>query len=97
LLQLRQGRAVGAGDLLRERRLEDGQGLAELHGAALELPEHLEQLVGGALLPCGTAPPTTLAPSLSRAQPPPWRCVLPYLSPRPRTDMRNVARPAARA
>ncbi|CAM5685277.1 hypothetical protein SALBM311S_09166 [Streptomyces alboniger] len=49
-LEFGQGRPVGAGDLLGQRRLEDGQGLAELHRAALELPEHLEQLIGRALL-----------------------------------------------
>ncbi len=50
LLELGQGRAVGAGDLLRQRRLEDGQCLPELHRAALELAEHLEELLRRALL-----------------------------------------------
>ena len=43
----------GAGDLLGQRRLEDRQRLAELHRAALELAEHLEELLGGALLDLG--------------------------------------------
>ena len=50
LLQLGQRGAVRPGDLGRQRRLEDRQRLAELHGAALELAEHPEDLVGGALL-----------------------------------------------
>src|SRR5690606_28410800 len=50
LLELGQRRAIGARDLLRKSRLEDRQGLAELHRAALELAEHLEELLGGALL-----------------------------------------------
>ena len=53
LLQLGQRLAVGRGDLLGHRRLEDRQRLAELHRPALELPEHREQLLGGALLQLG--------------------------------------------
>ena len=53
LLQLGQRRPVGAGDLLGQRRLEDRQRLAELHRAALELAEHAEQVLGGALLHLG--------------------------------------------
>ena len=48
LLQLGQRGPVGRGDLLGQRGLEDGQRLAELHGPALELPEDLEHLGGGA-------------------------------------------------
>ena len=40
----------GPGELRRQRRLEDRQRLAELHRPALELAEHLEDLLGGALL-----------------------------------------------
>jgi hypothetical protein len=50
LLQPGQRRPVGAGQLGRQRRLEDRQRLAELHRPALELAEHPEDLVGGALL-----------------------------------------------
>jgi hypothetical protein len=50
LLQLGQRGPVRPGDLGRQRRLEDGQRLAQLHGAALELAEDPEDLVGGALL-----------------------------------------------
>ena len=50
LLQLGQRRPVGAGQLGRQRRLEDRQRLAELHRPALELAEHPEDLVRGALL-----------------------------------------------
>jgi hypothetical protein len=52
-LQLGQRGAVRAGELLRQRRLEDGQRLPHLHGAALELAQHAEQLLGGALLDLG--------------------------------------------
>ena len=50
LLQLREGGTVRSGDLLGQRRLEDGQRLTHLHGAALELTEHLEQMLGRTLL-----------------------------------------------
>jgi hypothetical protein len=50
LLEFGQRGAVRAGDLGRQRCLEDRQHLAHLHGAALELAEHLEQLLRGALL-----------------------------------------------
>jgi hypothetical protein len=50
LLQLCQRRTVGPRQLRRQRGLEDGQRLPELHRAALELAEHTEDLVGGALL-----------------------------------------------
>jgi hypothetical protein len=53
LLQLDQGLAVRAGDLLGHGGLEDGQLLAELHRPALELAEHGEQLFGGLLLQLG--------------------------------------------
>ena len=53
VLQLGQRRAVRAGQLLGQRRLEDRHGLAELHGPALELAEHLEELLGGAGLDLG--------------------------------------------
>jgi hypothetical protein len=46
LLQLREGGAVRSGDLLGQRCFEDGQRLTHLHGAALELTEHLEQMLG---------------------------------------------------
>ena len=46
-------RAVGRRQLLGERRLEDGQRLAHLHRAALEVAERLEELLGGALLHLG--------------------------------------------
>ena len=48
-----RGRPVGAGDLLGQRRLEDGHRLPQLHRAALELAQHLEQMLGGALLDLG--------------------------------------------
>jgi hypothetical protein len=50
LLQLDQRLAIGRGDLLGHGRLEHRQRLAELHRPALELPQHREQLLGGALL-----------------------------------------------
>ncbi len=53
LLQLDESLAVGSGDLLGHGRLEHRQRLAELHGSALELPQHGEQLLGGALLQFG--------------------------------------------
>src|ERR1700730_5470123 len=53
LLQLGQRGPVGSGDFRRQRGLEDGQGLAELHRPALELTEHPEDLLGGALLDLG--------------------------------------------
>jgi len=48
LLQPGEGLAVGTGEVLRQRRLEDRHGLAELHRPALELAEHPEQLLSGA-------------------------------------------------
>ena len=53
VLELGQRRPVRAGELLGQGGLEDAQGLAELHRAALELAEHLEQLLGGAGLHLG--------------------------------------------
>ena len=53
LLQLGQRLAVGAGDLLGQRGLEDRQRLAELHRPALELAQDGEELLGGALLQLG--------------------------------------------
>ena len=50
LLQLGQRGPVRSRDLRRKRRLEDGQRLAQLHGAALELAQHAEDLLGRALL-----------------------------------------------
>ncbi len=47
VLELRQRLPVGGGQVLGERRLEDRQRLAQLHRAALELPEHAEQVFGG--------------------------------------------------
>ena len=47
VLQLGERRAVGRGHLLGQRGLEDRHGLAELHRPALELAEHLEELLGG--------------------------------------------------
>jgi hypothetical protein len=53
LLELGQRLPVRPGHLVRHRRLEHRQRLAELHRTALELPEHAEQLLGGALLDVG--------------------------------------------
>jgi hypothetical protein len=50
LLELCECSAIRPCDLLGQRRLEDGQRLPELHRAALELAEHLEQLLRRALL-----------------------------------------------
>lgn len=50
LLELGERRPIGARHLLGQRGLEDGQSLPELHGPALELAEHLEELVRRALL-----------------------------------------------
>lgn len=49
-LEFGQRGAVRARDLLGEGGFEDGHGLPELHGAALELSENLEELVRRALL-----------------------------------------------
>lgn len=49
-LEFGQRRPVGPGDLLGQRGFEDGEGLPELHGAALELAQNLEELLRGALL-----------------------------------------------
>ena len=73
LLQAGQGLAVGAGEVLGQGRLEDRHGLAELHGPALELAEHLEQLLSGARLDLGRhhlgGPPAEPRPSPSVARP----------------------------
>ena len=53
LLQPGQRLAVGGRRLFGQRGFEDRQGLAELHRAALELAQHLEQLLGGAPLQLG--------------------------------------------
>ena len=50
LLQLGQRRAVGAGDLRRQRSLEDRECLPELERSALELAENPEDLLRGPLL-----------------------------------------------
>jgi hypothetical protein len=50
LLEFHQGLAIGRRYLLRNRGLEDRQGLAQLHGPALELTQHGEQLLGRPLL-----------------------------------------------
>ena len=50
LLQPGQRGPVRPGELRRQRRLEDRQRLAQLHGAALELTQDPEDLVGGAPL-----------------------------------------------
>src|SRR4051812_27518005 len=53
LLQSCQRSAVRRGEVLRECGFEDGQRLAELHRAALELAEDAEDLLGRALLQLG--------------------------------------------
>ena len=53
LLELGEGRSVRAGHLLGHGRLEDAHGLAHLHGAALELAEDPEHLLGRACLELG--------------------------------------------
>src|SRR5204862_3757776 len=53
LLQPGQRGAVRRGKLFRQRGFEDGHRLAELHRAALELPEDAEDLLSGALLDLG--------------------------------------------
>ena len=53
VLQLGQRLAVGRRVLVRDRGLVDAQRLAELHRAALERAEHLEELLGGAALQFG--------------------------------------------
>ena len=50
LLQFRQRRPVRTGDLLGQRGLQNREGLAEFHGAALELAQDLEELRGRTLL-----------------------------------------------
>jgi hypothetical protein len=47
-LQFRQGFPVRRRQLLRDRRLEYAQRLAELHRAAFELTKHRKELLGGA-------------------------------------------------
>jgi hypothetical protein len=42
-------RCTWPGELVGKRGFEDAQRLAELHRAALELPQHAEELLGGAL------------------------------------------------
>ena len=49
LLELRQRLAIGFAELFGNGRLHDGKRLSDLHGTALELAEHLEELVGGLL------------------------------------------------
>ena len=53
VLQPGQLLAVGPGQLVGQRRLEDRHRLAELHRAALEVTQGAEQLLGGALLDLG--------------------------------------------
>lgn len=53
VLKLGEGGTVGARDLLGQGGLEDRQGLPELHGAALQLAEDLEELFGRPLLQLG--------------------------------------------
>ena len=53
VLQLRQRLTVRRGHVLRQRGFENRQRLAELHRAALELPEYGEQLLSRALLKVG--------------------------------------------
>jgi hypothetical protein len=48
--------AVRLRDVLRQHRLEQTQGLAELHGTPLELAQHLEQLLRGPFLELGVHP-----------------------------------------
>src|SRR5687768_4374043 len=62
VLQRGQVLAVGRGDLLRQRGLQDAQGLAELHRPALELAERAEELLGRALLHVGQHGVGGLAP-----------------------------------
>ena len=52
-LQAGQRCSIGRGRFLGQGRLEDRQGLAELHRPALELAQHLEQLFGRAALQLG--------------------------------------------
>ncbi len=56
VLQPGQVLAVRLRHVLRQHRLEQTQGLAELHRAALELAQHLEQLLCGPLLQLGVHP-----------------------------------------
>ena len=53
VLQLGQLLAVGRGQLVGQRGLEDRHRLAELHRPALELAQGAEELLGGALLDLG--------------------------------------------
>jgi hypothetical protein len=53
LLELGERLAVRAGQVFGQGGLEDRQRLTELHGAALELPQDAEQLLGRALLDLG--------------------------------------------
>ena len=50
VLQPRELLAVRAGDVVGQHGLEEAERLPELHGPALQLAEHLEQLLGGLLL-----------------------------------------------
>ena len=73
VLQLGQRLAVRRRVLVRDRGLVDAQRLAELHRAALERAEHLEELLGRAALHRGrdlvAVPPTSRWPSPSVARP----------------------------
>lgn len=85
-LEFGQSGAVRPGDLLGQRRLEDGQRLPELHRPALQLTEHLEKLLRGALLKLpaddlggSAADPLAQAPGGAAgrtpvAARPAWRC-----------------------
>ena len=50
ILQSGELRPVRAGQVFGQGRLEQAQGLTELHRATLELPQHPEELLGGPLL-----------------------------------------------
>ena len=68
-LELGQGGPVRSGDFRRQRGLEDGQRLAELHRAALEFAQDAEDLLGGALLDlCGDDLGGTAAESLAQPE-----------------------------
>jgi len=62
VLQLGEHHPVGRRELLGKGRLEDRQRLPELHRAALELPQHLEELLGRAGLQLGGDELGRLAP-----------------------------------
>ena len=74
VLELGQLVAVGRRELLGQRRLHDRERLPHLHGAALELAQRLEELLGGALLHVehhgfGAAPRRSGGPSPPRCAP----------------------------